>query len=224
MSTVTSFVNLSKISYAMIVCSFMIEISHLRCFPSYNMVIAALAFFLCHTTHSSDEEQQPPCAQVALIGCFSTLSIISILIDIVFCTIWGGDIIEGDRASVKFSFFCFIINIFFKLGALVYATSAQIDHGELHDVASSKCAAQRGDDEEKDASALGENSDLERENKQKDDDLSEDSNDYMMETGLDVTTTPRSDHSLDIPYPPFTPGISGLVSPYPRKVNIDRNN
>ena len=116
--------------------------------------------------------------------------------------------------------------MFFKLGALLYATSAQIEAGELYNAATPAPAArtaQKQNDEEKNASASGQTRDLGEEKKQKDDDLSEDSIDYMMDEHSKVTMTPRSDHSLDVPYPPFTPGIAGLVSPHSRKVNQGQN-
>jgi len=218
MSPESSLATLSKISYAMIACSFLGEINFLRSFPSYNLVIAALAFFLCHTAHSSEEDRQPSFTQIALIGCFCTLTMLSLVIDLVFCVIWGGDVIEGDSVSVKFSFFCFLLNIFLKLGALLYATSAQIIVSEEYDAVTSPTAnrgnADKGNTPER-------NRDLEAEGKkQEDDDLSEDSKDYNKQDEFEeVMSTPRKNLNLDVPFPPFTPGVAGLLSPYPRKMN-----
>ena len=218
MSPESSLATLAKLSYAMVACSFLQEINFLRSFPSYNLVIAALAFFLYQTAHSFEEDHKPSITQITLIGCFCTLTMLSLVIDLVFCVIWGGDVIGGDSVSVKFSFFCFIINMFLKLGALLYATSAQIVLCKEYDAVTAP-TAKRGNADK--GNTLETARDLEAEGKkQEDDDLSEESEDYNNHDGVeDVMTTPRNNLNLDVPFPPFTPGISGLVSPYPRKMN-----
>ena len=131
-------------------------------------------------------------------------------------------IIDGDSKSAKFAMAFFILNIFLKMAAILYSTAAQISASEEYE--STKSSSIENDNggnvmkSERNISSLKDMDVVDTEqNGGRDDDLSEDSREYL---GRDSNTfTPDRKVNMDVPYPPFTPGVQGLVSPYPRRMN-----
>lgn len=105
----------SKLSWCILFLSILIDIiSHTRAFPSYNIVIGIFAWFCAQLVKIQNVENEGNKKQDTILGtlsCFTTLSIISLILDVSFCFIWGRDIIDGDIGSVKFSFSIFILNM-----------------------------------------------------------------------------------------------------------------
>lgn len=109
----------------------------------------------------------------------------------------------------------FILNMFLKMGAIIYATAAQINASEEYEE-SIKKTPRKVNSERKDLSYKKDAVVRDR-----DDDLSEDSKDYV-ENDTEVFSSPYRKpelNRLNMPMPPFTPGVPGLISPYPRKLN-----
>ena len=113
--------------------------------------------------------------------------------------------------------------MFIKTAAAFFSTAAQIDACEAYGDSSKAIEKNNHEkidinDERKISSQEGvTRSDTGNDERFKDDnDLSEDSEDY----GIDLSaygTPSRSSLPKDVPVPPFTPGIPGLVSPIPHK-------
>lgn len=111
--------SLSKLSWMIVITSMLIETSNARGFPSYNIVIGFLGV-------SFKYKLVPKRSILLTIACFCILVTVSIIIDIIYCSLWGKEILEGLNKATKFSFFLLMLNSFLKLFAFFYALAAQI--------------------------------------------------------------------------------------------------
>ena len=102
-----------------VITSMLIEMSHARGLPSYNIVIGFLGV-------SFKSKLVPKRGILLTIGCFCTLAVVSIVIDIIYCALWGREILQGLYNATKFSFFLLILNTILKLFAFFYAVAIQI--------------------------------------------------------------------------------------------------
>ena len=106
--------------------------------------------------------------------------------------------------------FFLISNMFVKAFALLYSSAAQILACEDYESLSKSIGNMNKVDKS--------NEEVKVHTKVSNEDLSEDSNDYIESTAMNFNPS-NHEVNLDIPLPPFTPGLSGLVSPHPRNLN-----
>lgn len=101
---------LGKISWGVLVASILIDTSNARAFPAYNIVIGGFACFCghfrfsnnCNIDHmiyddSSGEVNDRRLSREAemllnALSLFSSLSLFSILLDLVYCLRWGSEV------------------------------------------------------------------------------------------------------------------------------------
>lgn len=110
---------LNQSSWFVIVLSLVIDMTtHERAFPSYNVIIGVFAWYCGQSVNmvaldSKESRFEVPDTKRLLntLSCFSTVALVSILVDVIFCFIWGGEIIDGDVRSIKFAFAMFILNM-----------------------------------------------------------------------------------------------------------------
>lgn len=76
---------MEKLSYGLGLCSLLIDTCHTRAFPSYNIVTSAFAFILANS-------KEDPKSRLQFLSYFSILVILSLVVDIVFCIIWGPEV------------------------------------------------------------------------------------------------------------------------------------
>jgi hypothetical protein len=114
--------------------------------------------------------------------------------------------------------------MFVKASALLYSTAAQINACEEYE--SSKSITKSGNGSyimksERKISSLQEMNicdGTDDKSGDEDNDLSEDSREYVGSASTSLTPS-RLELDPDAPLPPFTPGVPGLLSPFPRKMN-----
>ena len=123
---------ISKTSWCIMILSLLIDmISHARSFPSYNIVIGVFAWYAAQSFKMEDGKYIPndnnqnttpssTSTLVNILSCFTTMTLFSIILDVVFCFIWGSEIIDGDVRSVKLSFSLFIMNMIPKAVATLW--------------------------------------------------------------------------------------------------------
>lgn len=150
---------ISKASWCIMTLSLLIDmISHARSFPSYNIVIGVFAWYAAQSFKIVDGKYSPnnhhstiPTSSTITtststlmntLSCFTTMTLFSIILDIVFCFIWGSEIIDGDVRSVKLSFSLFIMNMLPKAVATLCVFAIQID---IHDNDRNSFSVQGGD-------------------------------------------------------------------------------
>jgi len=138
--------NLSRSSWAILGLSLLVDTSHVRSFPSYNVVVGLWACYCGNLkcSPSADvvkrdgsegsgregERRRMPVRTglseelETLLRDASTFSFVasaSIIFDVLFCSVWGGEITQGESKSAKFSFTMFIFAMFAKTAAIFYA-------------------------------------------------------------------------------------------------------
>lgn len=154
---------LSQVSWAILGLSLLIDTSHIRSFPSYNVVVGLWAYYcgnLKCTSGATQRDNSPSERRrerrgsltglseemetlLRDVSTFSFVASASIIFDVLFCSVWGGEIHKGESTSAKFSFVMFIFTIFAKMAAVFYAAQVvvggssakgiverQITHGE----------------------------------------------------------------------------------------------
>lgn len=106
-----------KTSWVIMTLSLLTDIiSHVRSFPSYNIVIGVFTWYAAQSILNRNEKETKV---LDILSAFTMLNLCSLLLDVSFCFIWGRDIIEGDIRSVKFSFAVFILNMLPKAVAVM---------------------------------------------------------------------------------------------------------
>lgn len=87
-------------------------ISHVRSFPSYNIVIGVFAWYCSQSVKRMVQHNELSSTSILnILSCFSMLTLFSLVLDGTFCFVWGREIIDGDVRSIKFSFGLFILNM-----------------------------------------------------------------------------------------------------------------
>jgi len=76
---------LNKLSYGIAICSLLIDTCHARAFPSYNIVTAALGLVISHSKGDTK-------SRIISLGYFTTLTSLSLVVDVIFCTLWGAEV------------------------------------------------------------------------------------------------------------------------------------
>lgn len=232
------------VSWEILGLSLLIDTSHIRSFPSYNVVIGLWAFYcgsLKCPPHVAEEvsdggREQRAVATTGLseemervlrdASTFAFVTSASIIFDILFCSVWGGEITQGESNSAKFSLVMFIFTMFAKTSAIFYAAQVVVggsdERGEKEshvraDESAPNTSAGKGRvsfDEESGINntvqtpiPVGENATLGIHRR------------YSNFVGaIDTGGSPPSSGSARPPderkpSPSFSPGISGLVSP-----------
>jgi hypothetical protein len=202
--------NLSKTSWFMIASAMLVDASTWA-FPSYNIVIGVFAKIVVFNASSQVPNREKNL--ILLTSIFSMTTVMSNIFDAIYCICWGGEIFVGDSKSAKFAIVFFIINIFVKLLALIYSTIIQINASEEFQSLKSKQSGNGNDgvEMERKVASLGE-IDIDDDHHKK----SEEENSQGVPSNC---MSQRDDINIDAPLPPSTPGIPGLVSPYPRVTN-----
>lgn len=108
---------LGKTSWCILVLSLLIDMNHVRSFPSYNALLGIFAWYCSRSIR--DEYNNASSSILNITSCFTTLTIFSLILDGTFCFVWGREIIDGDIRSVKFSFALFILNMLPKSVAIL---------------------------------------------------------------------------------------------------------
>ena len=96
---------LSKISWTIIAVSLLIDVSHTRAFPSYNILVGVFGTYLANQATGLVEsnvdrdnheyenfEIEHEKSFLASTAAYSTLTLVSILIDVVYCICWGREV------------------------------------------------------------------------------------------------------------------------------------
>lgn len=118
--------------------------------------------------------------------------------------------------------FIFIFNTAVKTAAFLYSSAAHIQASEDYGVSASSSRSTSSLEKEKNHNGASKKREPIR--LHVDDDLSEDSKDYIESAqkvfhGTNTSTPSIHEINLDAPFAPFTPGLPGLISPNPSKVN-----
>lgn len=111
---------LRNTSWSVLFFSILIDTaSHVRAFPSYNMILGVWACVISHYQYKHEEirnlnekEKIPKCKKrnegnkevehlKRLISSFSILTSATIFFDIIFCCLWGDEVSKMDAVTVK---------------------------------------------------------------------------------------------------------------------------
>lgn len=226
LSIINQLESLSKLSWLILITSLLIETSNVRTFPSYNSIIGVFGI-------SFKWKIVPRDTILLAITCFSTLTIVSIVLDIVYSSLWGSDILQGLSKSTKFSFILLLLNALMKILTLFYIFSAQITLSLSKDFdLQSKLEISRSNIDS-DISLDDDDSDEDKHSN-----LSEESSHQSKvrtkkSTVQMITMTPTAiprdydsnagdtiEPDVEMNRAPFSPGIPGLVSPmHPRRLS-----
>lgn len=112
---------LSRLAYALLVCSLLLNLSFVRAFPAYNDVLALTTCFYSINSSSLDSHQIP-------LGSIQVLATSTFILDILFIILWGGEIVESDDSGflLKTLFGFFVLNMSLKLFLSFTVTTLQI--------------------------------------------------------------------------------------------------
>ena len=86
---------LCNVSWIIIANSLLIDTCYARAFPSYNILIGVLAKIVVYQSQSNNSELDVDCQNKSLAisvlsySFFSTTTVISIIVDIIYCFCWG---------------------------------------------------------------------------------------------------------------------------------------
>jgi len=108
---------LGNISSVVVLFSVLIDISHVRAFPSYNI---SLGLWIWYTIHCLGRHKNAISKVIPVLSWLSIAQSCSIVTDIIFCSVWGNEITKGTSKSLKFSLILFIFNMFAKLPAIYF--------------------------------------------------------------------------------------------------------
>jgi len=106
-------------SFAILLLSIGIDISHVRAFPSYNI---ALGLWTWYVVHFSGRNQNAVKKVVPVLSGLCWAMFASVISDVIFCSVWGSEIVNGVIFSLKFSLSLFIINMLGKIPCLYFST------------------------------------------------------------------------------------------------------
>lgn len=101
----------------------------MRAFPSYNILIGTFGLYIV-TSFANDSEDRDgdaedqtkqarqdrftPESLLVTTAAYSTIALLSIVVDVVYSICWGGEILDSDSTSAVFSLVLFFANIFMK--------------------------------------------------------------------------------------------------------------
>lgn len=178
---------ISRLAYALLACSLLLNLSFVKAYPSYNDVLALTTWFYSLNSSSLDFSYQIP-----LLGSIQVLATSTFILDILFIILWSGEIVESDDSGflVKTLFGVFVLNMALKLFLSFTVTTLQVQ--------------------------LFEQNEEHEKNKKKDIGVdsheSESGNILYPLDAKDDFKTPRNDSKPSSTFD-FTPGIPGLLSP-----------
>ena len=93
-----AFQRLYKLSWAMIGLSLFMDTSHVRSFPSYNIILGVWAYSASFYDENKKDKktielpQSSMLSLLQLLSAFSFVMIISLILDVFFCIIWGEEV------------------------------------------------------------------------------------------------------------------------------------
>lgn len=116
--------NLLHSAFAIMACAVLTDISNIRSFPSYNMCVGLVAAY-CGSYSAKTAAKTK-----SQTSTFILLATLSLLFDVIFCGLWGGQIFAGYSSSVKFSLIMFIITMFVKALGIYFGASI-VTHDSL---------------------------------------------------------------------------------------------
>jgi len=116
--------SLGKVSWVIIFMSLLIDTCHTWSFPSYNIMIGVFACYIGNIGFLGDGEELIKSnfwkeKSLKSITCFTCLSISTLVLDMIYCSAWARQILDGENKSATFSFATFILNMFAKISALL---------------------------------------------------------------------------------------------------------
>lgn len=177
---------ISRLAYALLACSLLLNLSFVKAYPSYNDILAMTAWFYSFNSSSLDLSYQIP-----LLWSIQVLATSTFILDILFIILWSGEIVESDDSGflMKTLFGVFVLNMSLKLFLSFTVTTLQVQLFEQNE--------EHEKNETKEIGAVSNES--------------ESGNIlYPIDTKDDFKTPKNSQPSKSFD---FTPGISGLLSP-----------